>query len=465
MEQKTKELNSIIVLLLILSIIRSIIRVFTAIVAMQIYSDVFVILEIVLSIFVIAASIGILFKNKYALIALFGIGACIVITAFCSGNHDTGFVQLFIMGLWALIFCLKKNGQSAWKTILFDGKKDSVNVTKEKTLINTENTDSSIETTSAKEIEIIQESSVAESNNNVTNQMENVGTITYEVKNEEEKERMSDDFNNPPKRSPKKRVSSIVVIALSVGILILIIGLLSYWAWDKFSKTKEEKFEEAKALFKGNRTEEAVQILEDLVDNDYVKAKTALGNIYLLQKSVPLNSQKGFSYLEDAAKSDTNAIHLLVVIYGGKKCKGETFQDDQELKKYADLAIKNNCCVGLAYFELGNIYARQENYPVAFYNWQKATEYNQRSAHRNIGILYYNGWGCDVNYEKAKYHFDKALEETPNDSKLLLYIGLMHKYGNGVSRNISLAKEYLKKSADKGNEYAQKEYAELEMSN
>ena len=108
MEQKTKELNSIIVLLLILSIIRSIIRVFTAIVAMQIYSDVFVILEIVLSIFVIAASIGILFKNKYALIALFGIGACIVITAFCSGNHDTGFVQLFIMGLWALIFCLKK---------------------------------------------------------------------------------------------------------------------------------------------------------------------------------------------------------------------------------------------------------------------------------------------------------------------------------------------------------------------
>jgi TPR repeat protein len=41
----------------------------------------------------------------------------------------------------------------------------------------------------------------------------------------------------------------------------------------------------------------------------------------------------------------------------------------------------------------------------------------------------------------------------------------MHKYGNGVSRNISLAKEYLKKSADKGNEYAQREYAELEMSN
>ncbi len=65
MEQKTKELNGIIILLLILSIIRSVIRVFTALVAMRIYSDVFVILEIVLSIFVIVASIGILFKSKH----------------------------------------------------------------------------------------------------------------------------------------------------------------------------------------------------------------------------------------------------------------------------------------------------------------------------------------------------------------------------------------------------------------
>lgn len=41
----------------------------------------------------------------------------------------------------------------------------------------------------------------------------------------------------------------------------------------------------------------------------------------------------------------------------------------------------------------------------------------------------------------------------------------MYKYGNGTNQNLSLAKEFLKKAADKGNEDAQREYAEIELSN
>ena len=468
MEQKTTELNSIIVWLLILSIIRSIIRVFTAIVAMQIYSDIFVILEIIFSIFVIAASVGIIFKNKYALIALFVLGACIAIIAFCSGNPDTGFVQLVIMGLWALIFCLKKNGQSAWKTILFDNNEDVVYNPEDKAPIDTLSTDTPTLPTTIKCQETTQENIIDENIHDKTNQEENIEAVINHESNEEDTDKFSNDFNintEEEKQRQHKRVPKRIITVTITIILILIICLLSFLTWNKYSKTQEERFKEAKTLFKDNQTEEAIQILEDLADNDYVRAKTALGNIYLIQKSVPLNSQKGFSYLEDAAKSDTNAIHLLVRIYGGKKCKGEKFSDDSKLKKYSELALEKKCCMGEAYLNIGNIYARNNEYSNAFYYWQKATEHGSPSAHRNIGIMFYNGLGCNINYEKANNHFEKASKDTPNDPLLLLYQGLMYKYGNGTNQNLSLAKEFLKKAADKGNEDAQREYAEIELSN
>lgn len=468
MEQKAKELNVVIVLLLILSIIRSIIRVFTAIVAMQIYSDIFVILEIILSIFVIAASIGILFKNKYALIALFILGACITIIAFYSGNPDTGFVQLAIIGLWALLFCLKKNGQSAWKTILFDNNEDVVNNPEDEAPIDTLSTDAHTQPTTIEWQETTQNNIIVENNQDKANQEEDIETVLNHESNEESTDQFPNDLNintEEEKQLQHKRVPKRIVIATIAIILILIIGLLSFWAWNKYSKTQEERFKEAKALFKDNQTEEAIQILEELADNDYVRAKTALGNIYLIQKSVPLDSQKGFNYLEEAAQTDTNAIHLLVRIYGGKKCKGEKFSDDRKLKKYSELALEKKCCMDEAYLNIGNIYARKNEYSNAFYYWQKAAEHGSPSAHRNIGIMFYNGLGCNKNYDKAKNHFDEASKGTPNDPLLLLYHGLMYKYGNGVNLDLSLAKEYLKKAADKGNEDAQREYAEIEMSN
>ena len=268
------------------------------------------------------------------------------------------------------------------------------------------------------------------------------------------------------KSETKKQIKTRLLLSLAILFILGCVGLIIFHNSDEDNpKLQELKFQEAKALFKDNKTKDAIQILEGLADNDYVKAKTALGNIYLIQKNVPLESQKGFSYLEEAAKSDTNAIHLLVIIYGGKKCKGEKFSDDIKLKKYAELAIEKKCCLGKAYFELGNVFARQEKYSNAFFNWQKATEYNETSAHRNIGVLYYNGWGSSVNYDKARFHFEIAMKNSPNDPTLLLYYGLMYKYGNGFSKNLSMAKDYLKKSAEKGNEVAQQEYATLEMPN
>lgn len=468
MEQKTKELNSIIVWLLILSIIRSIIRVFTAIVAMQIYSDIFVILEIIFSIFVIAASVGIIFKNKYALIALFVLGACIAIIAFCSGNPDTGFVQLVIMGLWALIFCLKKNGQSAWKTILFDNNEDVVYNPEDKAPIDTLSTDTPTLPTTIKCQETTQENVIDENIHDKTNQEEIIEAVINHESNEEDTDKFSNDFNintEEEKQRQHKRVPKRIITATITIILILIICLLSFWVWNKYWKSQEEKFIEAKALFEDNETEDAIRIFEDLADNNFVKAKTELGNIYLLQRSVPLDSQKGFSYLEDAAKSDTNAIRSLIDIYGKQECKGVKIKDDIKLKKYAELAIEKECCLERAYFELGNVYLRQEKFSNAFFYWQKATEYNSAYAHRNLGMFFYDGLGGVVNYDKAKYHFDMAMKGIPDNSSLLHYYGLMYKYGNGVPKNVSKAKEYLKKSAEKGNEKAQQEFVELEMSN
>lgn len=468
MEQKTKELNVIIVLLLILSIIRSIIRVFTAIVAMQIYSDMFVILEIILSIFVIAASIGILFKNKYALIALFVLGACIAIIAFCSGNTDTGFVQLAIMGLWALLFCLKKNGQSAWKTILFDNNKDIVNNSEDKTHIDTISTDAPTQPITIERQVMTQENFIVESNQNNTNQKEDIETVINNYNIEKDTDQSLNDFKISSKKKTQslhKRVPKKMLITTIVSVLLLIIGLLSYWAWGNNTKTPEARYEEARSLYKENKTDDAIQILTELANDDYVKAKTALGYIHLFSKKIDLDSQKGFDYLKDAAKKDTNAIKLLIKIYNGKKCKGKTYSDDNELKKYLELAIKEKCSIGRAFFRLGELYARQEKYTNAYYNWQKATEYNEPLAYRNIGILFYHGWGCPVNYEKAKEYLFIAYDKDSNDDMTLLYLGMMYKYGLALPMDLEMAKDYLKRSADKGNEFAQQQYAEIEMSN
>nr|WP_267405621.1 tetratricopeptide repeat protein [Gilliamella sp. B3976] len=66
----------------------------------------------------------------------------------------------------------------------------------------------------------------------------------------------------------------------------------------------------------------------------------------------------------------------------------------------------------------------------------------------NLGILYYEGDGVDVNKEKAIYWYTKAAEQ--GGRKAQNNLGVMYQQGEGVKKNIALAKKYFKQACSLG---------------
>jgi tetratricopeptide (TPR) repeat protein len=406
--------------------------------------------------------------------------------------------QLLIIAIWSVLFCLKKNGVSAWKAILFsemqdnrkpEEKGDSID-NKEKTPTGSLN-QSEMRVDYDNDI-IIDESNLSKNkfqgkpndstiiaeDNSIIQDTEDKrekdiekNTEIIDIPHNEERNSTTCSFednsnSHKDKQDSSRRGNLKKWIIGCICLIILIIGFFIIKRW--FVKTPEARFEEAKNLvFKHNNVEEAIPILIDLLnENDSSSGiKTMLGIAYLGRKGDKLDSQKGLEYLRDAANKDTLAIRILIDIYRGKKINGNTFTNDIELKKYAELAIKKKCYLGEAYYRLGNVYANQEQYLNAYYYWQKATEYNVPSAYINIGKMYYLGYGCPIDYEKAREFFLRANEISPDNATTLYFLGMMYKYGLGFPKDLSKAKEYLKRSANNGNERAQRAYAEMEINN
>lgn len=497
MGKKNNELNGFLIFLLILSVLRNVPNLITAVISSQIYTDMYVIIQIVFVILLIIALIGILCKNKYALIGLFLLGISNSVIAFCMGKTGAGIGQLLVIILWAALFCLRKNGKSAWKAILFSDKQEENETEENGNSIEGNLVETLTDSSTPSEMRVNYDNYLIKDSQGVYNERHNESILSSEgdriikdnddiIKDKQEESsgsKIFDDNQNELKGSensisdgksnsqndkhdsPTKGLSKNWIIGC-VCLIILIIGFFILKRW--FVKTPEARFEEAKNLvFKHNNVEEAIPILIDLLnENDSSSGiKTMLGIAYLGRKGDKLDSQKGLEYLRDAANKDTLAIRILIDIYRGKKINGNTFTNDIELKKYAELAIKKKCYLGEAYYRLGNMYANQEQYLNAYYYWQKATEYNVPSAYINIGKMYYLGYGCPIDYEKAREYFLRANEISPDNATTLYFLGMMYKYGLGFPKDLSKAKEYLKRSANNGNERAQRAYAEMEINN
>ena len=513
---ENKELNIFLQFLLIVSIVRAFIRIFAVLVLLGSYSDAYVISEIVILVFLIIALIGVLCKNRYFLIGLFLLGLCNAIVAFCAGNSNTGFVQLLILVLWAAALCLKKNGVSAWKTILGNQKaqnRDKARQALDEIIQEAMHSDFSVSLETGTEcitnIEDKQEDTIipnvisnkdsfqerpeefvkepaeepADSGNNEESfQEEPKGPVKVFVEGPADSCNNEESLKEEPKESDKesaddsdnqrtnKPLSSkrrglwklikygLIPLVVLFFVFILVRGLLYS------SRKPESRYEEARTMLKEKKYDEAIKILTDLANDNYLDAKCQLSYIYLIDPNYSLDKVEGLKYLEDAAKSDSKWIKTLIKIYSGrKKCKGMSLANDVELKKYAEIAIKKNIDPGYAYFELGNIYVRQQKYSNAYYYWQKAAEYDDYGAHRNLGQLFFNGLGGPVNYAKAKEHFLKAYDKKPNDVMTLFYLGLMHLHGYEFPVDRAKAKDFIKRAADLGLEEAQKTYAEMDM--
>ena len=110
-----------------------------------------------------------------------------------------------------------------------------------------------------------------------------------------------------------------------------------------------------------------------------------------------------------------------------------------------------------AQFNLGRMYYNGEgtevNYEKALYWWEKAAEQGDVRAQYNVGYMYYNGEGTEVNYEKALYWWEKAAEQ--GDAEAQFNLGRMYCQGEGTEVNYEKALYWWEKAAEQGDVRAQ----------
>lgn len=515
---KKGELNGFLTILLVLSAIGNIIRYITSISTMleSAQYDGYGLLtwQTVSSAVTIASVVSILLKKKWGVYAMFGWGAIVLLAEiiypdFFSPNaliHD-----FLIYAFWGGLLFLKKDGKTAWSVLLGEETPDNNmpidvedDVTSERettesceftSCIDEKQQEESIPETSINKLferalatdkeECVTFASQEKHNIESTEKTEEPSSVSNDIdKNQskidsntliaEEKEKIEeqeevkeenslniDEYQHLSNSKPCSKNKIKIIIGCATAVLIIALAGAAIWFIDYNSPDK--KFQRASQYFSEGKTNKAIDMLTELAEDDYPKAKLKLGLLYLFNDSIELDSVLGLKYLKDIAISDTTALSNLLRIYRGVPCKGKSLSKSDQAIYYANMAIKKGICLDEAYFTLGNAYCDKNDYESAFYYWTKATEYGSVGAYGNLGWMYYWGNGCKEDNDKAYQYFMKAYAINPDSDFVLFYLGLMHVYGYGVKKDVMQGKAYLKRAAELGNEDARKEYSKLQM--
>lgn len=201
-------------------------------------------------------------------------------------------------------------------------------------------------------------------------------------------------------------------------VIVFILAASCFWAC---SQSAEELCNKGIAYYDGT----------DGVEQDKAKGIT------LLKKS----AEKGYS----------NAYYLLGVIAMGEG-------NVQDCLTYFDKALElgeptNARMLG------NNFYYGQDSFPeddaCAAKYYLKAVDLGVADSEvfLNLGTLFYNGDGVDLDYGKAATCFQRAADM--NEPKALYNLAICYYNGLGVEMNQDMAIECIKRSAELGNEKAQ----------
>lgn len=184
----------------------------------------------------------------------------------------------------------------------------------------------------------------------------------------------------------------------------------------EFLKTLPSNGEALLRLYKyyrdSNNNDEALSYLNAAVDLTYPKAYYEMGTVYfsgLCGKDVDKNKAIE-SWQAGAKKKDSDSIVMLAYHY----LFGEI------LEKNVDLAIQL---------------------------FKEASELDNLSATRELGIIYFRGDKVESDYEKA-YDYFSSISEDDEDS--LAYLGLMHIYGRHFEKDNEQGINLIIESIDKG---------------
>ena len=192
---------------------------------------------------------------------------------------------------------------------------------------------------------------------------------------------------------------------------------IDYFKRSAEMNNKNGLYEYGKALLLGEHIpqdkEKAVKMLEKAIKLENINSKCFLALEYISGEHLDQDIDKGLAMLTECADSgDTCACYKLGKIY----FKGEiVLQDLDKAEKYLLLAEDNE----FTQYALGKLYLQKEKYDV-----QKAVDYFEKSADKNMWSSY--------------------------------QLGRLYLFGaEGLEKDKTKAVEWLTKSANDGNEYAQ----------
>ena len=132
---------------------------------------------------------------------------------------------------------------------------------------------------------------------------------------------------------------------------------------------------------------------------------------------------------------------------------------DRALELFSKEADKGNI---LAKYEIADLYRRNlcqghnfEIYREALNGFLEIEPRTRQKAyvHYRIGRMFYDGYGTDIDYEKAFKWLKKAADEGNHLSEFV--VGKMLCNGTGTERDTEAGTEYFTRAANSGNEYAQ----------
>ena len=190
----------------------------------------------------------------------------------------------------------------------------------------------------------------------------------------------------------------------------------------------------------GQDVNKAVEYLQRAVKYENTNAKLLLAQIYLKEGHIGMY-ETALKYLHDVNNDTSN--YLLGNIY----CNGEIVKEDwNKAFQYFNKCKTNE----YAYYKMYIISKKNNQMDKALKYLNKSAEAGCEFAKVALAKEYMDGKYLDKDICKAI----KLLKQSDNSYAQYL-LGKIYLTCDGIRADNSLAKEYLKKSADQGNEYAQ----------